>query len=108
MPNLDLLNSALDLAGEQALHNARICGADAHALAAELLENIKWAKRVLATAADGGYDRHDIDPADALRDHLRDRVDYPAGAVVLEEDSRKIIQDPQGVPSVDFDDNLPF
>lgn len=31
-----------------------------------------------------------------------------ADEVRLEEDPRKIIQDPQGVPSDDFDDNLPF
>lgn len=116
-PNLDLLNSALDFAGEQALHNARICGGEAKLSAWLLIDSIEWAKRVLATAADGGYDRHDIDPADALRDHLRDCGNYPAGEVNKRDSNPETltIQDPRGLrlvscvddANIDFDD-LPF
>lgn len=55
--NLDLLNSALDLAGEQALHNGRVCGAGARLLASQLLNNIEWAKGILAAAANAETQR---------------------------------------------------
>ncbi len=52
-PNLELLFSALDLAYSQALHNGRVCGAEARELANKLHDAIQWAKPILVSAARG-------------------------------------------------------